>query len=171
MTGPTGPIGPQGPAGSGGGVPGVTGPSLSTPNAVVRWDGVSGYVLKDSGIVIDDSNNMIGARTIQFGLEFQNPTGGMTMTVNWRNGQKQFLPVGTNTTVNFVNPSGPGNYLLRVYHYQANSRLFFPTGVASGVRWQGGTLPTGTVTVDSTDFISVYFDGSKYYGMGSSDFR
>lgn len=38
----------------------VRGPGLSTDNAVARWDGTSGQFLNNSGVIIDDSNNVSG---------------------------------------------------------------------------------------------------------------
>jgi len=37
----------------------VSGKTSSTDNAVVRWDGTSGDTLQNSGVLIDDSNNMV----------------------------------------------------------------------------------------------------------------
>lgn len=39
---------------------GVIGPASSTNNAVVRWDGTTGLLVQDSGVFIDDSNQMTG---------------------------------------------------------------------------------------------------------------
>lgn len=54
---------------TGGGAPSdtnVTGPSggSSTDNAVARWDGTSGTLLQDSGVLVDDSDNMTGGANI-----------------------------------------------------------------------------------------------------------
>jgi hypothetical protein len=38
----------------------VRGPGSSTDNAVARWDGTSGTFLNNSGVIIDDSNNVSG---------------------------------------------------------------------------------------------------------------
>jgi hypothetical protein len=38
----------------------VRGPGSSTDNAVARWDGTSGQFLNNSGVIIDDSNNVSG---------------------------------------------------------------------------------------------------------------
>ena len=44
--------------GSGGGGSGdVVGPGSSTDNAVVRFDGTTGKLIQNSGVIIDDSNN------------------------------------------------------------------------------------------------------------------
>jgi hypothetical protein len=41
-----------------GGEQAILGPLSSTDNAVVRWDGVDANLTEDSGVLIDDSNNM-----------------------------------------------------------------------------------------------------------------
>ena len=38
---------------------GIQGPGLTTDNAVLRWDGINGTNVQDSGVTIDDSNNVI----------------------------------------------------------------------------------------------------------------
>lgn len=38
---------------------GVTGPASSTDNAIVRWDGTGGGTLQDSGVIVDDTNNLL----------------------------------------------------------------------------------------------------------------
>lgn len=38
----------------------VVGPASSTDNAVARWDGATGKLLKNSGVIIDNSNNVTG---------------------------------------------------------------------------------------------------------------
>lgn len=42
----------------------VVGPSTSTPNAIVRYNGSSGALLKDSDVIIDDTDNITGLTTI-----------------------------------------------------------------------------------------------------------
>lgn len=53
-------------------ITGFTGPVSSTDNAVTRWDGNGGATTQDSGVIIDDSNNVSGvvalsATTIELG--------------------------------------------------------------------------------------------------------
>lgn len=44
---------------------GFFGPGTSTDNAVVRWDGTTGTFVKDSGVLIDDTNNVTGIADIE----------------------------------------------------------------------------------------------------------
>jgi hypothetical protein len=64
LIGPEGPPGPVGPPGQDGE---MTGPNTSTDNAVARYDGTDGTTVQDSGVVIDDSNNVSGIVTIELG--------------------------------------------------------------------------------------------------------
>ena len=38
----------------------VTGPGLTTDNAITKWDGTDGYTIQNSGVILDDSNNITG---------------------------------------------------------------------------------------------------------------
>lgn len=51
-----------GPTGSGTGD--VTGPGSSTDNAVVRFDSTTGKLIQNSGVIVDDSNNVSGIGTL-----------------------------------------------------------------------------------------------------------
>lgn len=46
------------PAPTGAGTGDVSGPGSSTDNAVVRWNGVDGENIKNSGVIIDNSDNL-----------------------------------------------------------------------------------------------------------------
>jgi len=50
--------------GGGGGSGDVTGPGSSTDNAIARYDLATGKIIQNSGVTIDDSNNIDGAITI-----------------------------------------------------------------------------------------------------------
>ena len=49
----------------------VSGPLSSTDNAIARWSGVDGYTVQNSGIIIDDLDNITGAGTIN-GVDIEN---------------------------------------------------------------------------------------------------
>ncbi len=50
-----------------GGTGDLNGPSSSTDNTVVKFDGTSGKLIQDSGIIIDDSDNITGVTTLAIG--------------------------------------------------------------------------------------------------------
>ena len=45
----------------------VVGPASATDNAIVRFNGTTGTSIQDSGVVIDDSNNVSGMESLRFG--------------------------------------------------------------------------------------------------------
>lgn len=63
-TGPTGAVGPTGPAGVGTGD--VLGPSSSTDNAVVRWDGTSGTLIQNSDVTLSDTGTFANVEAMSF---------------------------------------------------------------------------------------------------------
>jgi hypothetical protein len=101
---------------SGSGSPGgdVAGPVSSTANAIARWNGTAGDTLKDSGVTIDDSANVVGART-----ETVYPDGTTSYGFQLKGRQIASLAVpyfrpltGTNTPIAFdIMPKGsPANF-------------------------------------------------------------
>ena len=52
-------------AAGGGGSGDVVGPASSTDNAVARYDSTTGKLLQNSGVSIDDSNNMTGLASVE----------------------------------------------------------------------------------------------------------
>ena len=100
--------------GSSGGDGTVTGPSVTTDNAIVRWDGTDGYFIQDSPVIIDDSGNITGAGTINsvsitaHGTR-HNPDGSDPVTV----------AAPTGLTVGGSNTTGTANSLSRSDHVHA----------------------------------------------------
>lgn len=88
----------------------VRGPAGSTDNAAVRWDGATGRLVQNSGITIDDSDNMSGVALL---TTTANAGFGST-TVNWQGTSARVVSiVGTGGATNengrleLVNPKSP----------------------------------------------------------------
>lgn len=89
--------------GGGGGSGDVTGPGSSTDNAVVRFDGTGGKTLQNSGVTIDDSNNLTvaGDLTVE-GSDVIIKNGGNTVTLSVdSNGRWTVTPSAAAATVRF----------------------------------------------------------------------
>lgn len=106
--------------------------------------------------------------TSTFFSEVDNGISGTSATIDWNAGQKQVLVLGANTTLSFVNPPGPGSFILRLVQDATGSRTV--TWPAS-VKWPGGTAPTLTTAANGEDLISLYFNGTSYYAVGVLDFK
>lgn len=62
VAGPTGPQGPAGPSGSGSGD--VLGPASVTDNRLTRWNGTTGDLIQESGITVNDTDDLSGIKDI-----------------------------------------------------------------------------------------------------------
>lgn len=60
----------------------VSGPGSSTDNAIVRWDGITGDTVKNSGIIIDNSNNISGINNVT-GIDTDLVTGTAGIASNF----------------------------------------------------------------------------------------
>ena len=64
--------------GFGGGAGDVVGPVSSTDNAIARYDSTTGKIIQNSGVIIDDSNNITGVNDLTVGGEAV-VTGNLTV--------------------------------------------------------------------------------------------
>lgn len=83
------------PGGGGGGGGNVTGPLSSTDNAITRFDGITGQLIQNSVVLIDDSGNISGAPTINTGSSPPSCSGGTAGGLCSKEGS----PVTTEATV------------------------------------------------------------------------
>jgi hypothetical protein len=74
----------------------ISGPATSTDNAVARWDGTTGGFMQDSNVLIDNSSNISGAKSVTFTSSASNPGTGGTV---WFNARTATLCVGSNELV------------------------------------------------------------------------
>lgn len=98
----------------------MTGPASATDNAVVRYDGATGALVQNSGVLVDDSNNISGVNNLSI-------LGQTTM-------------VGTSASAVIVKALAGNSNGLRFY---ANSA----TDVASIVNFYNANLELGTNNV------------------------
>lgn len=121
---------------------------------------------------IDEAGRLTNLKMVNFNAEYQNPTGGQTMIVDLSNGQKQFVPVLTATSLVVTGATGPGNYVLRVYHAGGSSILSWPTGSTGRVNWPSMVVDRGSTTSGAMLLYSLYAVGvtgpnaGQYYAQG-----
>lgn len=108
-------------------------------------------------------------RTATFNSEYiasSNITSS-TFAIDWTNGLKQKIVVGTNTTLTFTAPSGPCNMQCKAVQSSAGAKtLTWPT-----MLWAGGIVASLTTTSNAVDIFSIYYDGTNYYCVASQDFK
>ena len=93
-----------------------------------------------------------------------NVTG--TATVNWDNSNNQSLTLIGSTTLTFSNPLSGANYMLEITQGGAGSyTITWPT-----IKWQNATPPTLSTAVGKIDIISLFYDGTSYFGTFALNF-
>lgn len=169
-----GAVGPAGPAGADGadGVDGsgdLTGPGSSIPQAIAVFNGSTGKLIDDQQVIIGASGHVHNAKTYTFETEYDWGNSGASANLNWAESQKQKITLNAATpTLTFTNPSGVGNFLLKLVQDGTGGRV---PSWPSSVKWAGGTAPDlASSTGNQTDITTFYFDGTNYYGVGSLDF-
>ena len=107
------------------------------------------------------------ATQINYGREVVNTAASavVALTINWRAGQKQRVEFNNSATavLTFSPPEGVCNLMLRALHQGAGRKFTFP----STVKWQGGTVPTWSVSASAVDVMAMYYDGTSYHATAS----
>jgi hypothetical protein len=132
----------------------VTGPASSTDNAIARYDATTGKIIQNSGITIDDSNNITDTGT-RFYADLTNATKSsrfafQSSTTNGTAGLG-VIPNGTATTGSFFayNGSDPDNSSYGQFHADAAH-----VGINSSKTGTGTTQPI-KFQIDNTDAVLV----------------
>lgn len=123
----------------------LTSPSIATPTVTTEWD--------------------FGAHTAGF-TETDNGNSGAADTIDWRISNKQSSTLTDNVTYTFTAPTKPCNLLLKVLTGTGSFTVTWP----ATVKWSGGVAPTITTTASRADIITLYFDGTNYYGSYVQNF-
>jgi hypothetical protein len=99
----------------------------------------------------------------------QSATGDGTTTIDWKLGNFFHFQFGAfNETFTFTAPTKPGTFILKMIQDSVGSRTV--TWPAT-CKWIGGTAPTLTTTATTgTDIITLYFDGTNYFGVEAINF-
>lgn len=134
----------------------VIGPGLTTNTAIVRWNGTGGTFIEDSGVLIDNSNNITGG-TWQ-GATVGVPYGGTGQTT-FTNGQlligntvgntlaKSTLTAGANISIT----NGNGTITIAATGGSGSVTSIDVSGGTTGLTTSGGPVTTsGTITIAGT---------------------
>jgi len=86
----------------------VTGPASATANAVARFSGPTGKIIKNSGVLIDDADNMTGVASLKIGAGALDSSAIAQFTST----TKGFLPPSMTTTQrDAIDTPAPGLFL------------------------------------------------------------
>ena len=114
------------------------------------------------------TDNILATNTIAFGSEHANTVTTGTVVIDWNVSQKQSLTItGTGSTVNFTDPPGACNLMLKVIQGDGSDTV---NTWDSDIKWAGSSAPTLRTGSGDIDLISFYFDGDNYLGAATLDF-
>jgi len=96
-------------------------------------------------------------------------TDGATISINWVNGNNQYVTLtGTGRTVTFANPIEGTVYRLVIIQDGAGNRTI--TTWPAGIKWAGGSAPTLTTTASKADIVTLFYINSTYYADCAKNF-
>ncbi len=135
------------------------------------WTGFAWEIISISELKNDASPELggeldSGENTIGFTEKANTPNSG-TVTIDWKDSNKQKVTLDQNTTISFTAPSNPCNLLLKIVQDSTGGRSIT---LPSGIKWPGGNAPTFSTGANSIDILSLYYDGSTYYGQAGIAF-
>lgn len=115
------------------------------------------------------ANLVVDGQIYQSSITTSTPAG-TTQTIDWNNGAAQTLDLESasgDVTVSFNNHQVGASYVLKIIQDSAIARnVIWP----DNVKWQGGSPPTITTTLDAIDIVSLFFDGLDYYANIGQDY-
>ena len=114
-----------------------------------------------------NSNDLINIQLAEFDDEFDNGNSSTADTIDWNEGNNQISTLTGNVTYTFTAPSGPARLQLRILTGAGSFAVVWP----STVKWAGGTAPTITTTASAVDIITIWYDGTNYYGAELQDVK
>lgn len=87
-------------------------------------------------------------------VEYDAGSVATTATIDWNNGNVQYVTMTGATTFTFINPISGGRYVLQV------AGAFTPT-MPTTVRYTGGVTPTPTASAGKKDIYTFIFSGKE----------
>ena len=93
---------------------------------------------------------------------------GTTKTVNWNDGNVQFLDMTGNVTLTLSNPISGFAYTLVIKQGAGSQTVTWP----AAVKWPGGTAPTLSVGAAAIDVVTLVYNGldSEYLAASNLNF-
>lgn len=115
------------------------------------------------------TTGVAGAVNVTFEAEFDNGNSGAAKTIDWNNGQKQKVTLTATCTFTFTPlAAGVANLLLKLVQDGTGSRdVVWP----ASVKWRNGVAPNLSNAAGAVDIVSLYFDGTNYYGTSTTNFQ
>jgi hypothetical protein len=103
-----------------------------------------------------DGYSIVDIESISFRYEYYQGSSGASKTIDLSLSNFNSLTISSDCSLTLSNPTGVGNYYLKLIYGTAYSVTF------TNINWINGDTPS---FADSTpEFFKIYFDGTNYYG-------
>ena len=120
-------------------------------------------------MAISHFSGVSASTTVTTTQELDNGNSGATATIDWNDAQNQKITLTANVTLTFTDlTEGTGVLHLKLIQDDTGNRT---ATWPNTVNWAGGTAPTLTTDADAVDLVSLYFDGTNYYGSTIFDLQ
>lgn len=130
---------------------GLTGGGGPTPGSDYQ-------ILQSLGSALAWTRQFQQLKVATFAEEYDNGISGTSKTIDWNAAQKHRLILTANTTLSFIDPPGPGNFMLRLIQDGSGSRsVTWPVDA----RASGGKVILGG-NPNSSTLLGIYFDNTNY---------
>ena len=130
--------------------------------------GMDGKIAKVKDDTAPELGGELDAGAHSIGFTQGAATGDGTTTIDWKTGNKFKFTFGAqNDIFTFTAPSNPCNLLLVILQDGEGSRTLTWPGT---MKWIDGTAPTLSTGAGAIDIVSMYYDGTNYYGQIAANF-
>lgn len=120
-----------------------------------------------SGIYLKMKNSSGTEIIVSTGVPQSVTASGAATTIDFVNGDIVTLTLNASTTLTLSNPITGLFYFIKAKQDSTGSRIITWPGT---VLWSGGTAPTLTTTANKTDLITLWWDGTNYFGTSTLNF-
>lgn len=124
--------------GGGGGTGDVVGPASATDNAIARYDSTTGKLIQNSGIIIDDSNNVTGVGTLSNGTQTITSSSAAAFTAGQNGSTNPALTVDSSvassvTGLSIASAASGGSVTLQATSSSANAAILIQSKASANV--------------------------------------
>lgn len=137
--------------------------AISTSEAFIH-SGSTAHTISTTGAV--SFTGAVVQSTKGFAAAEYSAGSGAPGTITWSNGQNQVRTLTSSGTMTFASPTAGATYKLRIVQGGSGSyTITWPT-----IKWAGGAAPTLSTAVGAIDIVTLYYNGTDYYGQAATGF-
>ena len=137
----------------------------STANRLASATAIVTYVGNAISTISYNNMTLTGQTIISNSVKFNTISSGTATNVDWslhNRAQRTYTTTGTKN-ITFTSPGGPSNLILELVYQNTVTGVTLPS-----IRWLDGTTPTLDGVNGDFKIITLYYNGSVYYGSAGA---